>query len=400
MRSGEGPKPFPDVPMRVRRLATLRAAQRALGEVAEPGEFREALALGRKLLLRLRALSGGHARAESLDRKETLEEVDKLLGGLSGWISQVLATAKIPVLCASLAPLAAEESGAIRALAAVALEAEPESARILDVLEFLVALLSCEGPPGSRVVARSPFEVLPELANVSNPTAYEAHPDIDEAGQIFGRGVVRLEQDDLGATRDRMIHYKRRLGVRRLHVEVMAAAVAYDTAMANRLAEIRGDDFFDALAETVFGADALDPEAAEPSVRRRVVLPPAAQAKRSRLFWHSLATVGLSIGLLVLALVLWQRPSVEVIAEDLVGAISPHLIGGYLSADDGTPHFVGILGDSWKPLPLPERRRVVARIAALLESDGVKNMTLVNSRRAIQARHDGDTLLWVTAPAE
>ena len=88
------------------------------------------------------------------------------------------------------------------------------------------------------------------------------------------------------------------------------------------------------------------------------------------------------------------------IAEDLVGAISYHLIAGYLSADDGTPHFVGILGDSWNPLPLPERRKVVARIAALLESDGVKNVTLVNRRRAIQARHDGDTLLWVTAPAE
>ena len=387
--------------MRVRRLAALRAAQRALIEVAEPGELREALTLGRKLLLRLRALSGSHARAESLDRKETLEGVDKLLGGLSGWICQVLVTAKIPVLCASLAPLAAEESGAIRALAAVTLEAEPESERILDVLEFLVALLSCEAPLGPWVVARSPLEVLPELANVSNPAAYEAHPDIDEAGQIFGRGVVRLEQDDLGATRDRMIHYKRRLGVRRLHVEVMAAAVAYDAAMANRLAEIRGDDFFDALAETVFGGDALNPEAAkQPSLRRHVVLPPAAQAKRSRLFWQSLATVGLSIGLLVLALLLWQRPSVEVIAEDLVGAISSHLIAGYLSADDGTPHFVGILGDSWNPLPLPERRRVVARIAALLESDGVKNLTLVNSRRAFQARHDGDTLLWVTAPAE
>ena len=121
---------------------------------------------------------------------------------------------------------------------------------------------------------------------------------------------------------------------------------------------------------------------------------------RTRLFWHALATVGLSLCLLALAVLLWQRPSVEVIADESASSISPHLVAGYLSGDDGTPHFVGTVGDSWNALALPERRRVVARIAARLEGDGVRNLTLRNARNAIQARHEGDTLLWVTAPVE
>jgi hypothetical protein len=392
-------EPSAEARLRVRRLATLRAAQRALHGVAEPGEFREALELGRKLLRRLQALSGDHARAEILDRDQAIQGVDGLLRRLSDRICEVLVRAEVSALASSLGALASEESGAIRALAAVALDAELEG-HVLDVIEFLVALLSCDTASEAATLARAPLEALPELSNVIEPAAYEAHPAIQQAGQIFGRGAARLDQDDPGATRDRILGYKRRLGVRRLHPEVMAAAVAYDVAMANRLAELReGHDFQDALAETVFGADAAGPAAAKPARPTRVVAQPTArQARRSRLFWHALATVGLSVGLVVLAALLWQRPSVRVLAVDSATAISPHLVAGYLSGDDGMPHFVGTLGDSWGPLPLPERRLVVARISARLESDGVQNVTLVNAHHAIQARQEGDTLLWVTAP--
>lgn len=394
-------QPPVEVQARVRRLATLRAAQRALNDMADPSELEAGLATGRKLLRRLQALSGGHAKADIVDPEEALRGVDGLLERLSTQLREVLVTAPIPWLCASLAPLAREESGAIRALAAVALEAPPESERILDLLEFLVALLSCDGPPGARVVGRTPLEALPELATSSPPAAFEAHPDIDEAEQIFGRGMLRLERDDMGATRERIQAYKRRLGVRRLNPQVMAAAVAYDMAMARRLADSCGDhDSLDALAETVFGADAVDPEAASAlATRRRVVLPPMEKdTRRTRLFWHALATVGLSIGLLTLAVLLWQRPTVNVIAKESASSISPYLVKGYLSGDDGVPHFVGTLDDSWNALPVGERRLVVARIAARLENDGVSSVTLVNGRNAIQARHEDDTLLWVTTP--
>jgi hypothetical protein len=254
--------------------------------------------------------------------------------------------------------------------------------------------------PGARRVARAPLEALPELAEVRVREAYEAHPEIAEAEQIFGRAVVRLLRDDIGATRERMRSYKLRLGARRLHPEVLAAVIAYDVAMANRLAELcEDDDSLDALAETVLGADAADPERAAAPARMRMPLVPAArEGVRTRLFWQALATIGLSVGLLVLAVLLWQRPSVQVIASESAGSISPHLVAGYLASDDGKLHFVGTVGDSWDALPLAERRLAVARIAARLEGDGVTSLTLMNGRNAIQARHEGDTLLWVTLP--
>lgn len=401
MQRGVMAQPTAEIQARVRRLATLRAALRALDEVADPGEFQASQELGRKLLWRLQALSGGHARADVLDRAQALRGVDHQLERLTGRIRELLSGASIPSLCASLAPLAREESGAIRALAAVALDPAPDSPRILDVIEFLVALLCCGGPPGERVVARRPLQALPELTTLNLPEVFQAHPDIDEAEQIFGRGVVRLDRDDLAASRERIQSYRRRLGVRRLNPDVMAAAVAYDLAMANRLAALCGDhDSLDALAETIFGADAADPEAAALALqsRRAVPLPPPRQAMRSRLFWHALATVGLSICLLVLAVMLWQRPTVDVIEATSANAISPHLVAGYLSHDDGTAHFVGTVDQSWDALSLPERRRVVARIAARLEGDGVTSLTLVNAHHAIQARQERDVLLWVTAP--
>jgi hypothetical protein len=400
IRTGDAPEPA-GIRSRVRRLATLRAAQRALSEVADPREAAETLEVGAKLLRRLQALSGRTGRAEVVDPSEALRGVDDLLRRLTKQLREVLLEADVPSLCASLAPLVRDESGAIRALAAVALDGDLDSPRLLDLLELLVALLCCQGQPGARRMIRAPLEALPELAEVHVREAYEAHPEIAEAQQILGRAVVRLLRDDIGATRDRVRSYKRRLGARRLHPEVMAAVVAYDVAMANRLAELCEDqDSLDALAETVLGAEAADPEgAAAPA--RRVRVPPqpvAREGVRTRLFWQALATIGLSLGLLVLAVLLWPRPSVQVIASESAGAISPHLLAGYLAEDDGTLHFVGTVGDSWSALQLAERRLAVARIAARLAGDGVTSLTLVNARNAIQARHEGDTLLWVTMP--
>jgi len=386
---------------RVRRFAALRAAQRALEDVVEPEDLFPALEIGRIVLRRLRGLSGDEGQAGILNPAEALAGVDALLEKLAQCLRDALGSATIPALCASLAPLARQESGALRALAAVVLGGDLDSPRTLDVTELLVALLCCGGPPGAREITRTPIQALPELGQLPRSEIYEAHPDIAEAEQIFGRGVVRLGKDDLGATRDRIRSYKRRLGVRLLNPDVLAAAVAYDVTMGNRLAEVSGDhDSLDAIAETVFGADAVDPEAVA-AARARKRLPIIAiqpQLERSRLFWQSIATVALSLGLLVLAVLLWQRPTVDVLPPASATDISTHLVAGYVSGDDGTQRFVGTVGPSWGRLPLSERRRVVARIAARLEGEGVRSVTLIDSARSIQARHEGESLLWVTPP--
>lgn len=386
---------------RVRRFAALRAAQRALEDVVEPEDLYPALEMGRVVLRRLRGLTGEEGQAEIVNPAEALAGVDALLEKLSACLREALLSAPLPALCASLAPLAREESGALRALAAVVLGGDLDAERTLDIVELLTVLLCCVGPAGRREIGRSPLEALPELGRLERAEVHEAHPEIDEAQQIFGRGVMRLARDDLGATRDRIRAFKRRLGVRLLHPEVLAAAVAYDVSMGNVLAEKSGDhDSLDAIAETVFGADAVDPEAvAAIRARKRLpVLSAKPELERSRLFWQSIGTAALSIGLLVLAVLLWQRPSVDVLPRASASDISSHLVSGYVSGDDGTPRFVGTVGPSWGGLPLPERRRVVTRIAARLDADGVRSVTLMDAGRAIQARHEDDSLLWVTPP--
>lgn len=387
--------------VRVRRFAALRAAQRALEDVVEPEDLFPALEMGRIVLRRLRGLSGDEGQAEIVHPGEALAGVDALLEKLTQCLRDALLGASLPTLCASLAPLARQESGSLRALAVVVLGGDLDHPRTLDVIELLAALLCCTGPPGGRELSRAPIDALPELAKLPRAEIYESHPDIDEAEQIFGRGVVRLERDDMGATRDRIRAFKRRLGVRLLNPEVLAAAVAYDVHMGRRLAEVSGDhDSLDAIAETIFGPDAVDPEAVAAARARRTipVVTFQPQLERSRLFWQSIATVALSLGLLVLAVMLWQRPTVDVMPETQASDISSHLVAGYVSADDGTARFVGTVGPSWVELGLPERRRVVARIAARLEGQGVRSVTLLDGGRGIQARHEDDSLLWVTPP--
>lgn len=386
---------------RVRRFASLRAAQRALEDVVLPEELFLAQEIGRTLLRRLRGLAGDAGQAEILDSAGAVRGIDALLARLADTLRRAIVGAPIPVLCASLTALAQQESGALRALAALTLEGDLEDERTLDTLELLVVLMCCQGSSGRRAASMTPVEALPELARVDRAEIHESHPDLAEAEQILGRGVVRIARDDLGASRERIRRYKQRLGARRLNPDVLAALVAYDVSMGNRIAELFGaEDSLDAIAETVFGPGVIDREAVEAArARKALPLQGRPQAMRSRLFWQGAATFALSIGLLVMAVLLWQRPTVEVLANDSASDLSAHLVAGYVSGDDGTPRFVGTVGDSWEQLPLERRRLEVARIAARLESEGVRSVTLLDAHRAIQARHEDDSLLWIEPPA-
>jgi hypothetical protein len=390
-----------EIQARVRRFAVLRAAQRALRDVAPPGELDSSLALGRRLLSRLRGLSGEGQAADILDAEEALRGVDDLLTRLAERIRDVLKETPTRALCNSLAPIADSEPGTIRALGAVVLETDLDSDTTLSLVEFLVTALACTGAAGERKVVRTPLDAMPELADVDAPQAHEADPEIDEAEQILGRAIRRIDTADVGATRDRIRDYKRRLGLRILHPTVMAAAVAYNNAMGNRLARlIEEHRSLDAFAETLLGPDDGDAELHQIAASGHVVLPTgAAAATKSRLFWHSLATVGLSVGLLVLALFLWPRSDIERLPTNSAVDISQHLAAGYVSPDDGAQRFVGTVGASWQALDGPERQRVVARIAARLAARGVESVTLVDGDRQLQARHEGETLLWLRDPA-
>jgi hypothetical protein len=389
-----------DVQARVRRFAVLRAAQRSLNEVAPFQHLSGGLELGRRLLRQLRMISGEIVESEVVDSAEALRAADALLAELTDRIHDALKAAPTRALCNAVAPLAKQEPGTVRSLAVVILEGDLESEPPLRVLEYIVTALACEGPPDSRKVVREPLDALPELADVDLAAAHDADPAIDEAEQIFGRAVRHLDECDLGATRDRIRDYKRRLGARILHPTVMAAAVAYNAAMGNRLAQlIEGHRALDAFAETLLGPASADEEGTGgAAIRAAAFVAPRRAHRFSRLFWQLLANVGLIVMLLIISVSLWPHSSVDVLEAASAEDLSPHLIAGYMSANDGTQHFVGTVGDSWEGLELPERRRVVAHIAARLENRGVGSVVLIDPGRRIQARHEEEVLLWVMAP--
>jgi len=389
-----------EVQARVRRFAVLRAVQRLLIEVAPPQHLSGALDLGRRLFRRLRTISGENAGSDVIDTAEALGGVDALLAELTDRIHDALKAAPTRALCSALAPLATQEPGTVRSVAAVVLEGDLESDPPLRLLEYIVTALACEGPPGARKVVREPLDTLPELADVDLPAAHEADPAIDEAEQIFGRAVRRIDECDPGATRDRIRDYKRRLGARILHPTVMAAAVEYNAAMGNRLEQLIEDHrALDAFADTLLGPISAEEGGARlAAIRAAASGAPGRRRGRSRLFWQSLATVGLSIMLLTLSVLLWPHSSVDVLDTASASDLSPHLVAGFLSGNGGAQRFVGTVGGSWEGLDLPERRRVVARIAARLESRGVGSVILMGPGRRTQARHEGEVLLWVMGP--
>lgn len=387
-----------EIQSRVRRFAVLRAAQRALREVTPVDTFSRAEQEGRRLLNRLRAITGSESsNSDVVEPRQALRGVDTRLEALGQDIRARLEEVPVRTLCSALDRMVGPESGALRALAATAIEGDIGDNRHLARIELLVTLLCVEGPPDARRVVRTPTEALPELARIHRAEIYESHPDIDEAEQILGRAIRRLDQDDAGAARDRILHYKQRLGVRLLHPTVLEASVAYNTEMSNRLSELLDhEDALDAFADTLLG---LQTDGTRAAIARATSLSRAPdEPPRSRLLWQTLATTALAIGLLLLAIWLWPRSSVHVLPAESANEISPYLDGGYVSEEDGLHRFVGTVGEPWHELELEDRRRIVARIAAVLAGRGVSSLTLVDEGRAMQARYENDSLLWLSSP--
>lgn len=385
---------------RIRRFAVLRAAQRALREVASEPELEQDLDQGRRLLRRLRVVSGREdAQTEVVEPRQALASIDQGLERLAERLRARLQSVPVRTLCGALDAMVGPEAGALRALAAVALEGDLRDDGHLARVEMLITLLCVEGLAGERQVVRAPLEALPELARIDLPEAYEAHPDIDEAEQVLGRAVVRLDQDDAGAARDRILAFKRRLGPRLLHPTVLAASVAYNTEMGNRLSRLLDDHHaLDGFADTLLG---LETDATRQALNRAARLPATAAPapKRSRLLWRTLATAGLAVGLVCLAVWLWPRSSVHVLPTNSAAEVSPFLNAGYVSQEDGESRFVGTVEASWHALSLEERRRTVARIAAVLAGRGIGSITLIDARQAMQARYEDESLLWLSSPA-
>jgi hypothetical protein len=254
-----------DVQERSRRFASLRAAQRALADTLHPHELQRTVERGRAVLVSLQSLSLRIREAgnEPLPAMHELDAIDSDLDDISARIREILDRVTISELRASLPLLSSEQPETVRGLIDVVLEGDSENEKSLRLLEYLVTLLSCEERGRRRVVTRQPLDVAPSLRTISDRILDETDSAVVAAEKIFERASEALPEDEeFGVLRDRVRRYKQELGVRILQPRVLAAAVAYNVAMWNRLSDvIEGSQTLDRLAEDLLELedDAPDP---------------------------------------------------------------------------------------------------------------------------------------------
>lgn len=265
---------------RVRRFASLRAAQRALGRAVHPSELEQANRLGRSILIALEGLKGqGGGFRGALPEPAALARVDEMLDEAARHIRDTLNRLPIPELRSALKDLSGERLVEAQGLIDLLLEAGLPDSDGLRMLEYLVTLASSEDRHGRRVVVREPAKLSERLRELSGELAQRDEGDPLEAERLISQATVRLHDDgDLGGVRDRMRALKEEIGEGVFHPRVLSASVSYNVAMWNRVADLlEGSRSIDLLAGDLF---AESPELAEVATPEREEAPePRASAR-------------------------------------------------------------------------------------------------------------------------
>lgn len=382
----------------VRRIAVLRAAQRVLEGSVPRESLERSIAEGQVLFDQLRAL-----QIEDERSTERLHALEPRLATFAADLGELATGISLRALCRAARNLAPREPAALRALGVVLLQGDLRRSGTLRAVEGLVTALACdEDAEGLRQVVRTPLEVLPELARADTVEIHESHPDLARAEQVLGRELRRQDQLDFDASCERVTRFKDRLGARALHPVVLAASVAYNAQLGNlMLARARALDR-NVRAECVPGPEARAAETGAGAndtqlpLRRPARVLVAETPGRSRLLWQSLGIVAIAAACLLLAAMLWSRP-IDVVEPAVAAHLSPYLVSGYVSKDDGVVRFVGTLESDWSELDAPGRRLVLARIASRLAAEQVDSIVLVDATGSLQARQEGERLHWVAS---
>jgi hypothetical protein len=255
-----------DVQQRSSRFASLRAAQRALADLAHPAELEQMIDQGRKILMELQVLSIRESEASVVPRSEeqeaasrqALRGVDQLLDQLSVRTREILDQTPISQLRAHLRERTAEYPDEARGLIDVVLEGNVEADKNLRFLEFLVTLISSEECDTGRAVVREPRDVAPQIRAFAEQRFDDGDPACVAAEEAISSAMAKLfEAKAIGPTRDHIREYKRQLGLRILHPRVLAAAVRYNVAMSNRVAGlVEGGRTIDRLADDLLAEPA------------------------------------------------------------------------------------------------------------------------------------------------
>lgn len=308
-----------EIRKRVRRFASLRAAQRALNRSLHPSELALANQLGRQILIELQALSDRAAQAKRSPRTEDekaqdrndLNRVDLLLHDISLRTRELLHGLEIAHLRSTVPLLAAQYPDEIRGLIDLLLEGDLEDDKNLRMLEYLITVASSEEHEGRRVLMHEPSEASPRLREIAMQQIQSGDAEYLVAEKTFGTLGMAHEDADIGAIRDRIRRYKESLGSLILHPRILSAAIAYNVSMWNQVAGlVQGGRSIDCLADDLFGIEPgeEDPEATAPPP------PPAADTR------DVLASKGFNRIVSALGERLGRRPVSDDLAKSAIAA--------------------------------------------------------------------------------
>jgi len=245
-------EPNRELRARLERFSLLRASQRALARCLHPAALEPLQAQARQLLIQLKMAGGRQAPA---DGSSAYTEIDGLLTHHLRETLALIGKLEFAQLAAAGPDLCREKPDELRALVDVMLMGANAQERTIPRVEYLVTIMCVEKEAGRRSQVREPSELTPGLRQVARRKAADPGIDVDEA-------VARLEEaarnlageDDQLELRDGIRRFKQQLGGGLLHPRVLAAAVAYNVAMANHLsARIDGTLAIDLLAEHLLG---------------------------------------------------------------------------------------------------------------------------------------------------
>lgn len=223
----------PAIRERVERFSLLRGAQRALARCMHPVALDPLREQGRQLLIQLQAAGreASPARGEA-----ALGEIDRLLGHHLGQTLELLGRLEFAQLRTAGPELCRDKPEELRALLDVILLGDLADDREIRLVEYLITMLCVEDEDGRRSQVREPSELTEALQGIARLEAADASIDAGAAAarlEEAARSLIR--GSDHGDLRDEIRGFKQELGARLLHPEILAAAVAYNVAMANQV---------------------------------------------------------------------------------------------------------------------------------------------------------------------
>jgi hypothetical protein len=247
-----------ELQVRLERFGSLQAAYRALARSVHPAELAPVREQGKSFLIQLQDLSARAETQPELLGEVAFQRIDQALNEQADRTRSILSGMEMSQLRATIPTLSSTHPGEVAGLVDVLLSGDLEDDKNLRTLEYLVTMLSAEERGGRRIVAKNPAKVTAQLKAVSQQKLREGATEALEAERMLETAASKvLQETEVGDTRDRMRDYKESLGSLVLHPRVLAAAVAYNIAMWNKVAvEIDSSRAMEQLAEQLFDTKA------------------------------------------------------------------------------------------------------------------------------------------------